>query len=129
MQVSFSQDGTDQSHNARKMRQLAGDAFAQGMRWEDVFQGLIRIPAEEFGVTGQIGSIEVGQRADLVLWTGDPLDVGEVAQTVWLDGRSIPMRWRQMELRDRYMRVQDSELPPAYRSRRFHTVRRLAVVT
>ncbi len=32
----------------------------------------------------QIGSIEPGKRADLVLWEGDPLDVAHYAEQVWL---------------------------------------------
>ena len=53
------------------------------------------------------------QSADLVLWNGDPLDVANVAERVWLDGRAIPMRSRQTDLRDRYLRGA-AELPRAY---------------
>ena len=48
-----------------------------------------------------------------MLWSGDPLDVAHVARQVWLDGRAIPMRSRQTELRDRYLR-NDTGLPRAY---------------
>ena len=113
--VTFSQGGDDQSHNARKMRQVAGNAVAHGMSWNDAFDAMTRVPAQVFGVSNQMGSIAVGQRADLVLWTGDPLDVGQVAEQVWLDGRAIPMKSRQTELRDRYLNSNDSALPPAYR--------------
>ena len=61
----------------------------------------------------QLGSIAPGQRADLVLWTADPLDVSSTAVQVWMDGRPIPMRSRQTDLRDRYLRS-DSGLPRAY---------------
>jgi imidazolonepropionase-like amidohydrolase len=40
--------------------------------------------------------------ADLVLWSGDPLEVTTVAEQVWIDGRPQPTRSRQTELRDRY---------------------------
>jgi len=112
VQVSFSQAG-DASHNARKVRQLAGNAVAHGLPWEAALAGLSSIPAASFGLGAEIGAIAVGQRADLVLWTGDPLDVANVAQQVWLDGRAIPMRSRQTELRDRYLR-RDNGLPRAY---------------
>ncbi|MGF6417809.1 hypothetical protein ABH900_001280 [Stenotrophomonas sp. AN71] len=100
--VSFVQRG-DASHNARKMRQLAGNAVANGLPWADGLAGLTRIPAQAFGVADQIGSIEPGKRADLVLWEGDPLDVAHYAEQVWLGGRAMPMRSRQTELRDRYL--------------------------
>lgn len=110
--VSFSQFD-DASHYARKIRQAAGNAVANGMPWEDALAGLTRVPAETFGVADRLGTIAVGKRADLVLWTGDPLEVSTVARQVWFDGRAIPMRSRQTELRDRYLRA-PGDLPRAY---------------
>lgn len=112
VEVSFSQSG-DASHNARKLRQLAGNAVANGLPWEAGLVGLTRVPAEIFGVADRIGSIAVGKQADLVLWEGDPLDVAHYAEQVWLGGREMPMRSRQTELRDRYM-PQAGPLPRAY---------------
>ena len=100
--VSFAQFG-DASHNARKIRQLAGNAVANGLPWDDGLAGLTRVPAETLGVANELGSIAPGKRADLVLWSGDPLEVSSVARQVWLGGNAIPMRSRQTELRDRYL--------------------------
>ncbi len=112
VQVSFAQRD-DASHNARKMRQLAGNAVANGLPWQDGLAGLTRVPAQVLGVGDRIGSIEVGKLADLVLWEGDPLDVGHYAEQVWLGGHAMPMRSRQTELRDRYMTPASAE-PRAY---------------
>jgi hypothetical protein len=118
VQVGFSQSG-DASHNARKVRQLAGNAVAAGLPWADGLAGLTRVPAETFGVADRFGTIAPGKRADLVLWSGDPLEVSSVALQVWMDGRAIPMRSRQTELRDRYLHgstpSEGGSLPPAYR--------------
>ena len=110
--VGFTQSG-DASHNARKIRQLAGNAVANGLPWADGLAALTRVPAETLGVADQLGSIAVGRRADLVLWSGDPLEVSTVATQVWLDGEAQPMRSRQTELRDRYLRGA-GDLPRAY---------------
>ena len=110
--VSFTQAG-DASHSARKIRQLAGNAVANGLPWEAGLAGLTRVPAQVLGVGDRLGTIAPGKLADLVLWTGDPLDVANVAQQLWLGGRAIPMRSRQTELRDRYLR-QAGPLPRAY---------------
>ena len=105
VKVSFFQTG-DASHNARKIRQLAGNAVANGLPWDAALAGLTTVPANTLGVGTDIGStIAIGQRADLVLWSGDPLDVANIARQIWLDGRAIPMRSRQTELRDRYLRT------------------------
>lgn len=111
--VGFYMSG-DASHYARKLRQLAGNAVANGLPWDDALAGLTRVPAQAFGVAGEVGSIEVGRRADLALWTGDPLDVAQTAAQVWMNGRAVEMKSRQTELRDRYLQRGESALPPAY---------------
>ena len=117
VEVGFTQAG-DSSHNARKLRQLAGNAVAHGLPWDDALAGLTRVPARTFGVDDAIGAIAPGLRADLVLWDGDPLDVASLARQVWFDGRAVDMRSRQTELRDRYLRAEPDaargELPRAY---------------
>lgn len=110
--VAFTQSG-DATHNARKIRQLAGNAVANGLPWEAGLAALTRVPAEIFGVGQRHGTIAVGRQADLVLWSGDPLEVSTVAQQVWLGGKAMPMRSRQTQLRDRYLRPAGG-LPRAY---------------
>ncbi|MBS7458019.1 amidohydrolase family protein [Coralloluteibacterium stylophorae] len=100
--VGFTQSG-DATHNARKIRQLAGVAAANGLPWEAALAGITSVPAQAFGVGDRVGRIAVGQRADLVLWSGDPLEVTTGADQVWIAGRPDPMRSRQTELRDRYL--------------------------
>jgi imidazolonepropionase-like amidohydrolase len=101
------------THEARKLRQVAGNAVANGLAWEAALAALTRNPATIFGLGEEYGRIEPGYVADLVVWTGDPLEVTTVADQVIIDGRPIEMVSRQTLLRDRYL--QDSgELPRAY---------------
>lgn len=100
--VSFTQS-SDPTQNARKIRQLAGNAVAHGLPWNVALAGLTSTPAEIFGVAGTRGRIAVGQVADLVLWSGDPLEVTSCADQVRTAGRPVVMRSRQTELRDRYL--------------------------
>jgi len=92
----------DGTHNARKVRQAAGVAVAHGLPREAALAALTSNPAEIFGVGAEFGRIAPGYVADLVLWSGDPLEVTTVAEQVWIDGRAQSMRSRQTELRDRY---------------------------
>jgi hypothetical protein len=101
--VGFTQRMSDASHNAAKIRQIAGNAVAHGLPWDVALAGLTSVPAEIFGVASTHGRIAVGQVADLVLWTQDPLEVTSVAEQVWIGGNKLPMRSRQTELRDRYL--------------------------
>jgi hypothetical protein len=93
----------DASHNARKVRQHAGNAVAHGLAWDAALAAITAAPAEVFGVGATRGRIAVGQVADLVLWSGDPLEVTTVAEQVWIAGRAMEMISRQTELRDRYL--------------------------
>ena len=46
-------------------------------------------PARVLGLSDRLGSIEAGKDADLVLWSGDPLDVMQRAQQVFIGGRKV----------------------------------------
>jgi len=46
-------------------------------------------PARIIGVDDRLGSLAVGKDADLVIWSGDPLDVMSRAERAYLDGREI----------------------------------------
>ncbi len=115
VRIAFSQGG-DATHNARKIRQLAGNAVANGLPWEAGLAGLTSAPADIFGLSEQRGRIEMGQVADLVLWSGDPLEVNTLAEQVWFAGKPASMRSRQTELRDRYL-APEGALPRAYPTR------------
>jgi Amidohydrolase family len=102
VKIAFSFDDP-QPHNIRKLRQGAGIAVAHGLPWEAALAALTRNPAEIFGVADRNGSIERGRPADLVLWSGDPLEVTTLADAVFIQGVEQPLHSRQTELRDRYL--------------------------
>ena len=102
VRIAFSHDD---SHQSRKNRQLAGNAAAHGLSRDAALAAITANPADIFGLGGKRGRIERGQVADLVLWSGDPLEVTTVADQVWIAGRPVEMRSRQTELRDRYLQL------------------------
>jgi hypothetical protein len=102
-----------ETNNARKLRQAAGNAVANGLPWEAALAGLTINPANIFGLTGGIGTLEQDGVADLVIWSGDPLEVTTVADQVIIAGQVMPMVSRQTELRDRYL-PETPDMPGAY---------------
>ena len=96
------------SHNARNLKQGAGNAVAHGLPWTAALEALTVNPAKIFGVKNY-GMLAAGQDADVVIWDGDPLETTTFADQVFIQGRMIPMESRQTKLRDRYI---DSEARP-----------------
>ncbi len=90
-------------YEAGKMRQSAGNAVAHGLPWAAALAAITRVPAETFGVADRFGTLAPGRTADLVLWSGDPLEVSSVAELVVADGKLQSGVSRHTLLRDRYL--------------------------
>lgn len=102
VRVAFTM-ASGEPHNIRKQRQTAGNAVAHGLPWDAALAALTTVPAQVLAVADRLGTIERGRRADLVLWSEDPLEVSTLAEQVYIDGRQQSDRSRQTELRDRYL--------------------------
>ena len=94
------------THNARLATQHAGNAVANGLPHAAGLAALSINVAKIYGVDGQLGSLEPGKQADVVIWSGDPLQVTEAPIQVFVKGEALPMESRQTKLRDRYMALQ-----------------------
>ena len=101
---------TGDAHNARNLKQAAGNAVANGLPWNAALAAMTIVPARLWGIADRYGTLEPGKDADVVIWDGDPLELTTFADAVFIRGREIPMTSRQLELRDRY-----KDLPPAYK--------------
>ncbi len=64
-------------------------AMAHGLTYQEVFRALTVNPAEIFGVGAEIGALEAGRRADLVIYDRDPLRGPSRVRTVIMGGRVI----------------------------------------
>ena len=87
----------------RTPRYDAGRAVAHGLPYGAALAALTINPARVFGVADRIGSLEPGKDADLVVWTGDPLDTTGAPIAVFVHGVQEPLRSRDTDLRDRYL--------------------------
>ena len=90
------------AHQVRNLPYAAGFAVAFGLPYDEAMKALTLYPAQIWGVDDQLGSLDVGKTANVVVASGDPLDVKTVVQQVFIQGRDVPMVNRQTELRDRY---------------------------
>jgi len=97
------------THNARNLRQQAGNAVSYGMTWDQALRAVTLSPAEVFGVADRYGALDVGKVANVVVWSGDPFEFSTGVEHVIIRGREVPLRSRQTELFERYR-----TLPPKY---------------
>ena len=96
--------------NVRNIRQEAGNAVAYGLSWDEALRAITLAPAEVLGIAGQVGSLDAGKDANVVVWSGDPFEFSSVAEQVFVRGRTSSAKSRQQQLLERYL-----TLPPAYR--------------
>jgi imidazolonepropionase-like amidohydrolase len=89
----------------RDLRQAAGNAVRTGMSWDDALAAITSVPAQAYGVSASYGSLRAGQVADVVVWSGDPLELSSRAEHVFIRGREVPLRSRQTELLEKYRHV------------------------
>lgn len=87
----------------RTPRFIAGRAVRHGLNWNEAMEAVTINPAVIFGFADRFGSIEPGKDADLVLWSGDPLETSSVARMVMIRGVEQPLTARNRALRDRYI--------------------------
>lgn len=90
------------SHNLRRLRQEAGIAVAYGLPYGEAIRAISSTPAKVFGRGADIGSVRVGKRANLVLWSGDPLQPSSRVERLWIDGKAMSLETRQQQLAERY---------------------------
>lgn len=86
--------------SARTLRQLAGLAVGYGLSWPIALAAITSTPAAVFGVDR--GTLRVGAAADLVLWTGDPLELSSRPTHILVNGVVQSMSNHQTELLKRY---------------------------
>lgn len=86
----------------RNLPYIAGHAVAFGLPYEDALKAITLNPAEIWGMADQLGSLDAGKTANVVVANGDPLDVRTDVKQVYIQGQSIPLESRQTRLRDEY---------------------------
>ena len=92
----------DSPSAARTIRQLAGIAVAQGLPWPRGLAAITEVPAQIFGGAAERGTLERGRIADVVVWSGDPLELTTRAETVIVGGVVQSLVTHQSKLFERY---------------------------
>jgi hypothetical protein len=103
--------GDEEAFNVRNVRIEAGNAVAYGMDWSAALRSITLTPAETFGLADRVGSLAAGKIADVVVWSGDPLEISSQPERVFVRGQEVHELSRQDLLEQRYR-----TLPPNYKN-------------
>jgi imidazolonepropionase-like amidohydrolase len=93
---------TASASDARNVAYNAALATAYGLDPEEALRSLTLYPAQIFGVADRYGSLEPGKVADVIVTTGDPIDLRTDFRYVFIRGRLIPRDDRQTRLYEQF---------------------------
>jgi len=101
--VTFAINDEDGQTRGRNLSYNAGTASAYGLTKEQALQAITLNAAKVLGVDDKTGSIEVGKDANIIISTGDILDMATSTVTdAFIQGRKINLDDKQKQLNERY---------------------------
>lgn len=92
-----------EAENVRNLPYHAGFAAAYGLGHEEALRAVTIVPAEIFGVSDQMGSLEVGKEATLFVANGDPFETKTVVKHLFIEGYKVPLENRQRRLYEEFL--------------------------
>ncbi|WP_288371487.1 amidohydrolase family protein [uncultured Algoriphagus sp.] len=94
---------TNETENVRNLPFHAAFAAAYGMGKEEAWKAVTINPAEIFGLGDQLGSIEAGKVANLIVATEDPFETRSQIIHVFINGYRIPLSNRHIRLYQEFL--------------------------
>lgn len=101
VKVAIISAGTE---NVRNVIYNAGYAATYGLGVDEAIKALTLHPAQIFGISDRLGSIEAGKMANLFIVDGDPFELTSNVEQVFIAGHKIPMVSRQTQLYQEFIR-------------------------
>lgn len=88
---------------ARNLPYQAASAVPFGLPYEEALKSVTLNPAQIWGVDTQMGSVEKGKWANLMLTDGDPLEVRTQVKRLFIKGREVDLESKHTRLYKRYL--------------------------
>ena len=104
--------GSDSASDAFNLPIEVGMAVANGLAPERAMYGLTLGAADLLGIAGEVGSLEAGKAANLIITTGPPIQVSAAVTCVFIRGKPIELTSIHTENRDHFGRRPEPNLPP-----------------
>ena len=90
------------NENPRNVAFHAAMANAFGLPREEALRAVTLYAARTLGLDGELGSLTVGKRGDVIVTQGELLDIRARVELVFIDGVQQSLKNRQTELYERY---------------------------
>jgi len=87
---------------ARRLGQNAANAVAHGLPYDEALKAVTIYPAQIFSLGDQIGTIEQGKLANLIVTNGDPLELTTDVKYLFIRGQLTSMDNRHLRLYEKY---------------------------
>lgn len=87
---------------ARRLGQQAANAVAHGLAYEEALKAVTLYPAQIFGLDSQLGTLEMGKVASLIVTNGDPLELTTEVKYLFIKGQLTSMDNRHKDLYEKY---------------------------
>ncbi|MCZ2149243.1 MAG: amidohydrolase family protein [Bryobacterales bacterium] len=88
---------------SRNLPYQAATAVAFGLPYDEGLKSVTLYPAGIWGVSAEMGSIEKGKWADLMVTDGDPLEVRTQVRRLFIKGKEVDLESKHTRLYKRYL--------------------------
>jgi imidazolonepropionase-like amidohydrolase len=88
--------------NSRTLPFEAGHAVAYGLPWEEALRAITINPAQALGLADRLGTLEAGKLANLIVTSGDPLEIATGVRHVFVNGQPVALTNRHTESYERW---------------------------
>jgi imidazolonepropionase-like amidohydrolase len=100
--VKFAFGSIDNSF-ARRLGQQAANAVAYGLPYDEALKAVTVYPAQIFGVADQVGTLETGKVANIIVTNGDPLELTTDVKYLFIKGQRTSLENRHQRLYEKYL--------------------------
>ena len=99
VKVAFATFGAS---NSRTLPFEAGHAVGYGLPKEEGLRAITVNPAEILGMDSELGTIQEGKVANLIVTNGDPLEILTEVKHLFIKGKPVDLTNKHLELYERY---------------------------
>ena len=100
--VKFAFGSFDNSF-ARRLGQQAANAVAYGLPYDEALKAVTIYPAQFFGLSDQIGTLEAGKIANIIVTNGDPLELTTDVKYIFIRGQRTSLDNKHLRLYEKYL--------------------------